>query len=57
LKLVKRGGWTLEQVKAEAGRLFVLIEEAKLRSRLPPDPDETGANQLLLELHRGMLAV
>lgn len=57
LKIIKRGGWTLEQVKAEAERLFVGIEEARQRSPLPPAPDRQGANGLLIELHRAMLRV
>jgi hypothetical protein len=57
LKVIKRGGWTLDQVKAEAERLFVGIEESRQRSPLPPDPDREGANRLLIDLHRAMLGV
>ncbi|HJU69859.1 MAG TPA: nucleotidyltransferase domain-containing protein [Gemmatimonadaceae bacterium] len=57
LKVIKRGGWTLDQVKAEAERLFVGIEESRRRSPLPPEPDREGANALLIELHRAMLAL
>jgi uncharacterized protein len=55
LKKIKRGGWTLEQVKAEAEQLFGRIEDARARSPLPPRPDETAANALLMELHRRIL--
>ena len=55
LKIIKRGGWTLDQVKAEAGRLFELVEEARGRSTLPVGPDVEAANALLMELHRRIL--
>src|SRR5215471_6865684 len=32
LKIIKRGGWTLDQVKAEAERLFGGVEGARSRS-------------------------
>lgn len=57
LKRIKRGGWTLEQVKEEAERLFATIEEARARSPLPERPDESAANSLLVELHRRVLGV
>lgn len=43
---IKRGEWTLEQVKAEAARLFQVAEQAYLNSRLPAFPDKEGINQL-----------
>ena len=55
LKIIKRGGWTLDQVKAEAERLFELVEEARGRSTLPVGPDVEAANALLMELHRRIL--
>ena len=36
---IKRGEWTLEQVKAEADRWFKLSEEAYISSTLPAGPD------------------
>lgn len=51
LRAVKRGDWTIEQVKAEANRLF---EEARLKrdaSHLPADPDEHYVNQLAVAIH------
>ena len=57
LKLIKRGGWTLEQVKAEAERLFAGIEEARARSPLKEKPDSVAAAELLLELHRAVLGI
>ncbi|MGH7522487.1 MAG: DNA polymerase beta superfamily protein [Gemmatimonadales bacterium] len=55
LKRIKRGGWTLEQVKTEAEQLFGRIEDARTRSPLKPRPDETAANALLMEIHRRIL--
>jgi len=57
LKIVKRGGWTLEQVKAEAERLFAGIDAARARSPLKERPDEAAAHTLLMELHRSMLGI
>jgi hypothetical protein len=57
LKRIKRGGWTLDQVKAEAERLFAGIEEARARSPLKPQPDEAAANELLVEIHKRMLGI
>jgi len=57
LKAIKQGAWTLDQVKAEAERLFAGIEEARAASSLPARPDERGANRLLMELHRQFLSV
>jgi hypothetical protein len=55
LKVIKRGGWTLEQVKAEAERLFAGVDVARARSPLPPEPDASAANELLIALHRRFL--
>jgi len=57
LKQIKRGRWTLEQVKAEAERLFSGIEDARKRSPLRPEPDARAANELLMEMHRVMLGL
>jgi predicted nucleotidyltransferase len=57
LKAIKRGRWTLEQVKGEAERLFAAIEQSHQHSPLPENPDEEGANELLIELHRGILGL
>ena len=55
LKVIKRGGWTLDQVKAEAERLFAGVEEARAGSPLPLEPNEIAANELLIALHRTFL--
>jgi predicted nucleotidyltransferase len=55
LKQIKRGGWSLEQVKAEAERLFASVVEARQRSPLAPQPDERAANELLIAMHRHIL--
>lgn len=57
LKRIKRGGWTLDQVKGQAEQLFSRIEEARARSPLPPRPDEGAANELLMEMHRRVLGL
>lgn len=57
LKVIKQGGWTLDQVKAEAERLFAGMEEARAQSPLPPKPNEAAANTLLMELHRAILSL
>ena len=46
LLAIKNGQWTLEQVKAEAEKLFKLCEEAYIRSSLPNEPDYDAANFL-----------
>jgi hypothetical protein len=43
---IKRGEWTLEQVKAEAERGFNLAEQAYLASNLPKYPDVDKINKL-----------
>lgn len=57
LKQIKQGGWSLDQVKAEAERLFRGIEQARAESPLPPRPDEVAANRLLMDLHRAVLGI
>lgn len=55
LKRIKRGGWTLVQVKEQAEALFGRIEDARKRSPLPAVPDEAAANDLLMQMHRRVL--
>ena len=55
LRRIKRGGWSLEQVKAEAKPLFAGITAARLHSPLPPQPDTEAANRLLMRLQCEML--
>ena len=57
LRVIKRGGWTLDQVKAEAERLFDGVEAARAQSPLPAEPDEHAANELLIDLHRRFLGL
>jgi hypothetical protein len=54
---IKRGEWSLAEVKAEAQRLFELVGPARDASSLPAQPDEEAANALLVRMHREMLAV
>jgi len=43
---IKRGEWTLDQVKSEAESLFKRAERAYDRSMLPPSPDRKKINDL-----------
>jgi len=57
LKQIKRGGWALEQVKAQAETLSGRIEEARAGSPLPDRPDEAAANALLMNIHAQVLGL
>lgn len=50
LLAIKRGEWTLEQVKTEAEHLFRRAEEAYLLSKLANEPDHAGAERLLMDI-------
>lgn len=57
---IKRGGWSLDKVKAEAERLFALASEAFVRSTLPSEPDRKRAEQLVIDIvseHHGLRRV
>lgn len=47
---IKRGEWSLEQVKAEADRWFNLSEQAYLESTLPNGPDMAAVNALAVDV-------
>ena len=47
---IKRGKWTLEQVKSEASRLFIVAEESYIHSKLPAIPDSEKINNLCVEV-------
>jgi len=47
---IKRGEWTLEQVKAEADRLFKLAEEVYTKSSLPKEIDRDAINDLCADV-------
>lgn len=47
---IKRGEWTLEQVKTEAERLFKRAEEIYDRCALPTEPDMKQVNELLMQI-------
>jgi len=57
LKVIKRGGWSLEQAQQQAELLFGRIEGARTRSPLPTRPDEAAANDLLMEIHMRVLGL
>lgn len=47
---IKRGEWSLDQVKGEAERLFKVAEESYLASTLPPEPNFDTVNNLAVEI-------
>lgn len=47
---IKRGKWTLKEVKKEAERLFASAEQAYIKSDLPPNIDPEEVNALALEI-------
>ncbi|KJR40017.1 nucleotidyltransferase [Candidatus Magnetoovum chiemensis] len=47
---IKKGMWTLEQVKKEAEKLFALSEEAYNESKLPAKPNYRKAEELLISM-------
>lgn len=55
LKAIKSGEWTLDAVKAEAERLFVMAHEAYVRSPLPPRPNTVEAEKVLISIVRDAL--
>jgi predicted nucleotidyltransferase len=56
LLAIKRGEWTIEQVKAEAERLFADAERAFAESELPTCVDRDAANDLCQRIVRLALA-
>ena len=50
IRAIKRGEWSLEQVKEEAERGFARALAARARSPLPDRPDSGRAEELLLEI-------
>jgi hypothetical protein len=50
---IKRGEWTIDQVKTEAERLFVAAEQAYKVSRLPDAPNAKEAEILCMQIIRG----
>jgi len=55
LKEIKKGKWTLQQVKKESDHLFDLAKEAYVRSDLPPRPDYYKAEEILISIIRNYL--
>lgn len=47
---IKLGKWKLEQVKAEAERLFKLADEAFIHSKLPNQPNKYAAEMLVADV-------
>lgn len=47
---IKKGKYTLDEVKKEAESLFKLASESFIRSDLPKEPDYEGANKLLIDI-------
>lgn len=49
---IKRGRWDLTHIKAHAEELFAGIKSARDASKLPEEPDRTGAEALLVGMLR-----
>lgn len=47
---IKRGKWSLEEVKLESERLFALSKEARDKSRLPEYPSSDKVNKLCVDM-------
>jgi len=47
---IKRGLWTLDQVKQEVDRLSDRIVAARDRTQLPAEPDTALAEKLLIDI-------
>ncbi len=56
LREIKLGGWTLPEIEKEAERLHHLLDEAFVKSELPPRPDFHKAEALLIEILQGALS-
>jgi hypothetical protein len=56
LMAIKRGEWTLEEVKRESNRLFGEASLARARSNLPEKPDYKTAERILIDLTKASLA-
>ena len=50
LLAIKRGEWSIEQVKTEADRLRALADESYYRSTLPPGPDLEAISGLAVDV-------
>jgi hypothetical protein len=49
---IKRGMWTLEQVKSEGVRLEAEMKLAKDQSTLPKEPDSKKVDEILVNLYK-----
>ena len=47
---IKTGKWTLEQVKEEAKRLFILADEAYVRSKIPDKPEYAKVESIVKDV-------
>lgn len=56
LKTIKRGKWSLEQVRREADRLEAQMQAAKETSPLPKQPDYLWAEEFLVNVQRKKIA-
>jgi hypothetical protein len=48
---IRNGKYTLDEIKIEAEKLFGLLDEAYVNSKLPAAPDTKAINDLLVYLH------
>lgn len=47
---IKRGEWSLDQIKEEADRLFISAEQTYIQSKLPSGPDKDAINKLCVQI-------
>ena len=47
---IKNGYWPKDKIISEADRLFALAQQAYIKSPLPPKPDKTKAEKLLVDI-------
>ena len=55
LKEIKAGGWTLEQVIAEFGKLETRMSRSKAKSKLRAEPDVKRALMILVTIHKTLV--
>lgn len=52
---IRQGEYSLDQIKEEAEKLFSLLDEAYVKSKLPDSPDIERVNQLLIDITEASL--
>jgi predicted nucleotidyltransferase len=57
LRRIKRGEWTLDQVKTELERLATLARELRPSSKLPESADHDAIERLMLQVYRRVFEI